>query len=232
MTLGFVRSAYDWEWKEAEHHYRRALDADSWSSAETCQWYASDYLAPLGRLEEAMSQMQRAVMLDPLSLQVNNSFAFVLIMRREYRRAIQHLQKCLELDPHFYQFHTCLGRAHLQMGEFETALSFFLKGQEFSNRMPYVTGILAHCLAEMGQQEEARRLLDELLRIGERQYIPYTTLALVCSALGELDQCFHWFGRAIEIREGPLSLLKIHPVYDPLRSDARFGRILETIGLS
>ena len=54
IALGFVRSTYDWEWEEAEQHYLQALQTNSHSKAEAHHWYASDFLAPLGRLDEAL----------------------------------------------------------------------------------------------------------------------------------------------------------------------------------
>ena len=82
MALGYVKSTYEWEWEEAERHYQQALQVASYGNAEAHHWYSSDYLAPLGRLDEALEQMLHAQFVDPLSHLISSSLGFVLIMRR------------------------------------------------------------------------------------------------------------------------------------------------------
>jgi hypothetical protein len=52
------------------------------------------------------------------------------------------------------------------------------------------------------------------------------------AALGEADAAFEWLDRAVEDRRGWLAYLKVEPLLDPLRSDARFGRLLEKMRLA
>src|SRR5688572_3573728 len=117
IALGFVRSTYDWEWEEAEQHYLQALQTNSHSKAEAHHWYASDFLTPLGRLDEALYHIQRSQFLDPLSHLTNSSVGFVRISRREYDEAVDHFRKCLEIEPEYYHFHTFLGRAFALKGD-------------------------------------------------------------------------------------------------------------------
>ena len=92
-------------------HYLQALQTNSHSKAEAHHWYASDFLAPLGRLDEALHHIQLSQFLDPLSHLTNSSLGFVRIARREYDEAIEHFRQCLEIEPDYYHFHTFLGRA-------------------------------------------------------------------------------------------------------------------------
>lgn len=231
MALGFVESAYDWEWEKAEHHYQQALQVASYGNAEAHHWYSSDYLAPLGRLDEALEQIQHAQFVDPLSHLINSSLGFVLIMRREYDRTIDHYRKCLELDPSYYHFYTGLGRAYAQQGMLEKALDFFLKGKELSGDLPYITGVIAHCHAMMGRFSQAEKLLGELLLLAQERYIPSSTLALVYSGLNKMDEAFRWLERAFAERESSLVYLNVYPTYDILRQDPRFHALVGRMGL-
>ncbi len=156
MALGFVRSTYDWDWEAAERHYWQALESSSYGNVEAQHWYATDYLSPLGRLDEALEHIQHALFVDPLSHLINSSVGFVFIVRREYDQAIEQFQKGLCLDPNYYHFYTGLGRSHMQLGMFREALEYFQKARALSGDLPYVTGILAHCYAIMGDLEKAK----------------------------------------------------------------------------
>ena len=64
-SLGLIRSIYDWEWADAETHYRRAMELNP-GYATTHHWFAVDYLGTLGRADEAMVEIELAQQLDPL----------------------------------------------------------------------------------------------------------------------------------------------------------------------
>lgn len=55
----------EWDWAGAEREFRRAIELNR-NYATAHQWY-SEYLAMLGRHEEAIAEARRAVELDPLS---------------------------------------------------------------------------------------------------------------------------------------------------------------------
>jgi len=231
IALGFVRSTYDWEWKEAEQHYLRALQADSHSKAEAHHWYAADFLTPLGRLDEALDHIQQARRLDPLSHLANSSLGFVLIARREYEAATQHYRKCLELEPDFYRFHSLLGRALVQSGDLEQALKCFERAREVSGDLPYVRGILAHCYALMGRTHEAESLLSQLLNLSKSRYVSSLTLALVYIGLKRIDKALQCLDRAYKMKDGPLVFLNVYPSYDPIRNHPRCQQMIRNMGL-
>jgi TolB-like protein/tetratricopeptide (TPR) repeat protein len=231
VALGFVRSNYDCQWNEAERHYRRAIGDGSSGHTEALHWYASDYLAPLGRLDEAMNAIEQAQVLDPLSHLVNASLGFILIMRREFERAVEHYLKCLELDVNYYHFHTGLGRAYAQLGKLEPALRHFQKGRMLSGNLPYVTAVLAHCLGLMGRRREATELRAELVEQSRKHYIPSASVAFVYLGLNQMDHALDWLEKACEQRECTLAYLRIYPTYEPLRSEPRFQALVRKLGL-
>ncbi|MEP7347608.1 MAG: protein kinase, partial [Gemmatimonadaceae bacterium] len=66
FLLGAVAAAHDYDWKKAAEHFAIATAGIS-VSPETHWAYASLYLQPLGRFQEAVFQMERAVEQDPLN---------------------------------------------------------------------------------------------------------------------------------------------------------------------
>jgi hypothetical protein len=47
----------------------------------------------------------------------------------------------------------------------------------------------------------------------------------------EKDQSFEWLEKAYQERHPYLTLLKVVPVFDNLRSDARYAELLSKVGL-
>src|SRR5262245_15718829 len=232
IALGFVRSTYDWEWVEAEKHYLQALQTNSHSKAEAHHWYASDFLAPLGRLDEALHHIQQSQFLDPLSHLTNSSVGLVRIARREYDEAIDHFRRCLEIEPDYYHFHTFLGRAFALKGDLDFALKCFERGNELSGDLPYVRGILAHCYALMGRKREAEEILNGLLKLSKRRYVSSMTLALIYIGLGRIDEAIRCVEKAYQVMEGPLVFINVYPTYDPIRNHPRCQEMIRSMGLA
>lgn len=231
MALGFVRSTYDWDWEAAERHYLQALESSSYGNVEAQHWYATDYLSPLGRVDEALQHIQHALFVDPLSHLINSSVGFVLIVRREYVQAIEQFQKGLFLDPNYYHFHTGLGRSYMQLGMFNEALEYFQRARALSGDLPYVTGILAHCYAVMGDHEKAGQMNEELLHLSQERHVPSITFALLNNALNKPDEAYAWLKKAFIERECPLAYLNVYPTYDSLRADPRVQNMIRELGL-
>lgn len=232
IALGFVRSTYDWEWEEAEEHYLQALQTNSHSKAEAHHWYASDFLTPLGRLDEALHHIQLSQFLDPLSHLTNSSLGFVRISRREYDEAIEHFGKCLQIQPDYYHFHTFLGRAFALKGELDRALKCFERGLELSGDLPYVRGIVAHCYALMGRTKEAEDILSGLLKLSKRRYVSSMTLALIYIGLNRFDEAVRCIEKAYQVMEGPLVFVNVYPTYDPIRNHPRCQEMIRSMGLA
>jgi hypothetical protein len=91
--------------------------------------------------------------------------------------------------------------------------------------------MLAYASAAAGDKEEASGILWEL----EAKLAGDNRLALlsaiVYTALDQKDRAFQELHRAHELREPGLMFLKVAPWLDPLRSDSRYGVLVEKLGL-
>lgn len=50
--------------------------------------------------------------------------------------------------------------------------------------------------------------------------------------MGDKDQAFTWLEKAYALHSNTLTLLKVEPGLDPLRSDPRFQDLLRRVGLA
>src|SRR5262249_10512430 len=58
-VLAFVLAHYDYDWPEAEREFRRAIQLNP-NDARTHFFYSNSFLSPMGRHEEAITEMKRA----------------------------------------------------------------------------------------------------------------------------------------------------------------------------
>ncbi len=226
-ALAGVRFFYNWDWAAAEKEFTKSLELNP-SGAEAHRLY-SLYLASLGNPDQAVSEVQRAQKLDPLSLNINTSAGWVFNYTRQYDRAIEQCRRTLEIDAQYVSAHDCLGESYLAKGMLEQALSEFR--QAASGGEPVRTVGLARVYAVMGRRAEAQNILDGLQKSTRRDYFPPYLFATVYAAMGENEQALSLLEDAYAQRDPYLVHLNKDTTFDPIRSDdARFRDLLRRIG--
>jgi tetratricopeptide (TPR) repeat protein len=228
-ALAFLRSIFDWKWDEAEALYRRAITINP-SYAKARHWFGVDALALLGRFDEAEVEVQLARELDPLSLILSEGIAYVQMLRGDYDGAADELRQIAGLDPGFYKAYSGLGRVFSLMGNYDDAITMFEKAHSIAGDVPSLVGALGQVLALSGRREQARECLQKLERMSHSRHIQSAAFAILHLGLGDIDESLTWLETACEQHEAQIAALKVHPVYEPLRSEPRFKVMLQKIG--
>jgi serine/threonine-protein kinase len=208
------------DWRAAGHDYQQAINVAP-NLSVVRQRYAM-WLSLQGRFEEAITQARLGESLEPLSLRARTIVADVLRHARRFDESILQAQRALELNPNFGRAHAVLGHCYLAQGRVDAAIDEF-------GRSGNSNGNLGHAYALAGRTIEARRILQLL----EERYATTgggaAEVAQVYVGLQEFDRAFEWLMRALE--DGNPWTLKVAVVWDPLRSDPRFGQLLQKSGL-
>jgi TolB-like protein/DNA-binding winged helix-turn-helix (wHTH) protein/Tfp pilus assembly protein PilF len=228
-ALAAVKVDYDWDWSGAEREFRRAIELNP-GYATAHQWYA-ELLSQIGRHEEALAEIKLAEQLDPFSLIINVVHGDALRSAGRYDMAIEQLQKTLEIDPNFAHAHFHLGMTYLLKGALADAIAEFQKAVSLSPNVTDYKGGLGYAYAVAGERAEARKLLEELKARSKQSYVPSFYIAGIYAGLGEKDQAIANLEKAYEQREQGLAVMKREPMFDPLRSDARFQELLRRMNL-
>ncbi len=228
-SLALIRGINEWNWPEAERLYHRSIALNpGYSTAR--HWLAVDHYGVLGRFAEAQAQIEIAVELDPLSNIILEGRAYILTMMRRYDEALARFREILAFDPLFYKAHTSMGRTYSLMGRYDEALASLERGRALAGDVPSILAALAQNHALAGNEGRARELLAELEQLSATRYVATTCFAVAHLGLGENSRALDWLEKGCDCRESPLSALKVHPLYDPLRGEPRFQRLLERIG--
>jgi tetratricopeptide (TPR) repeat protein len=229
VSLANARFLYDWDWAGAEDEFKRAIAINpGYSDAHQMYGY---FVSSKGRSDEALSEMQRAQVLDPISLPKVTAVGEALFDARRYDEAIAAFQKALEMDPNSGFAYWALGRTYTEKGLYAEAITAFLKSIPLSGDSPDELASLGCVYARSGKRDEARKIVEDLKEKAKKRYIAPSVIAELYVALGEKDQAFAWLDKAYEDHDFLLVLLKIQSTFDNLRSDPRFTVLLKRIGL-
>ena len=226
-ALALIVQNYDWDWQTAEKEYRRAIELNP-NYATAHHWYA-EHLALLGRFDEALRESEQAKKLDPLSLIIAADNGAILYFSRQYDRAIEQFRAVLEMDPNFPRAHL-LVFAYAQKGQFAEALSDIEKWDGIDDRTRSL--MLAYVYGRSGQAAQARYALEKLQELNRRQKMDPAMILYAYLGMGNKEQSFDWLEKAYAQHSNALTVLKVDPIYDPLRSDPRFQDLLHRVGLA
>ena len=222
---------YSWDFRAAEGEFRRALELNP-SYANAHHWY-SHCLVALGRMDESLTETNRALIFDPLDLSIQTHLGWHHYYAREYDQVIAPINKALESDASHRSRvgpHAILGAVYEQKGMYDEAIANFRDAVGQSGGIPVYIAQLAHAQAASGNKAEALRLLEELKR-PRQKYVPPEEIAAVYVALGQKETAFEWLEQAYQIRSASLINLKVDPRFDSLRSDQRFSDLVRRVGL-
>jgi serine/threonine-protein kinase len=228
-SLASIKASYDRDWQAAEKEFRRATDLNP-NYATGHHLYGIGCLSIMGRHNEAIAELNRALELDPLSLSINRSLGDALYHARQYDEAIVQYQKTLEMDPSFFPTHFSLGRAFEQKGMYDEALAEYEALISLS-RDSLGIAALGVIHAVMDKRDEAMKIIDELAALSKRGYVSPHLTAQVYAALGDKDQAFEWLEEAYREHSGGLVSLKVDPIWDTISDDPRFVLLLKKVGL-
>jgi tetratricopeptide (TPR) repeat protein len=120
--------------------------------------------------------------------------------------------------------------SYLQKELYEEAIQAFRAGMARSEHLD-MKAYLGYTLALAGRTNEAREILDELRVESAKRYVPPDYLGLIHLGLDERNTAFEWLDRALTARVWSLAYLNVDPIYDVVRSDERFKRLLRAVDL-
>jgi serine/threonine-protein kinase len=83
-----------------------------------------------------------------------------------------------------------------------------------------------------GRLDEAGQQIKKLLQVNQHQPMDPIVMVEAYAGVGDNEQTLVWLEKAYAQHSNGLTALKVDPVYDPLRGDPRFQRLLAQVGLA
>jgi TolB-like protein/Flp pilus assembly protein TadD len=216
--LGAAQAFYEWRWTEALGELDRAIQLAP-GLARALDWRGA-VRAAMGEMDAGRADIEAALRIDPLSLDIGVSLSHVLYLERRFDDAIEQCRRVLDLEPAFEAAYLQRGQAQTAAGEFDEAIRSCERAWRLG-RNPLALGMMGEAQARAGRRDEALALLRRLDRLEHDTYVPPLARAFIHIGLGQPGGAFEWLERA-----SWLAWLKVDPRYDGLRDDPRFLELL------
>src|ERR1700685_1410210 len=227
-ALALVEFYYDWNWKQSEEEFRRAIELNP-NYATAHQWY-SYYLTAMLRFPEAVEQAEAAQQIDPLSLSINTSVATRYHHAGRDEDAMQLDRRTLEMDSSFVPAHLSLGAVYENQGMLQQAIDEYKKVIELRPGDPAAPAALGYVYARLGQKDETRKILSQLTEISKQHYVPSFEFATIYAGLGDADNAMSWLEKSYRQRESQMPFIKSDDRLNSLHSDPRFQDLIRRLG--
>jgi tetratricopeptide (TPR) repeat protein len=221
-SLAVTRILLEWDWVGAEREFHRALELDP-NYAQAHHWYGNLLLGPEGRHEEAITELEHAHELDPLSAIITTDAGFAYYLAGHYDLALETYQKVLAANPNFPPALFYLGKYYDQTGQHDLAIKMGIESSILGG-LPEAARHLQQIYDRGGYRAvwEDRAKAGESARNGQdvcNSAAFEAQLGRNAAALNDLEKCSG---------NGRLALLylKVDPIWTNLRSEPRYKNLL------
>jgi serine/threonine protein kinase/tetratricopeptide (TPR) repeat protein len=231
-ALAAVYLLRDWDWLRAEKELKRAMELgppdNSWAAPDDLN---SFLLEALGRTDEAIAAMKKAQRPDPLAVGLAADLANAYYLAREYDLALAEARRGLELQPDSVLCTVTVAQALAMQGKFDASIAAWKSAVILAEGTSQPLGFLGWVYGRAGRSADAREIARRLESLSKQRYVAPFDLAMAQIGLGNRDEAFVFLNRAVEDRNTLLIFLNVEPMFDPIRSDPRFAKLVARVGL-
>ncbi len=219
----------DWDMPKADREYRRAVELNS-NYPEGLAFY-SHYLMIMGRRDEAMTTIERALQLDPFNIQVRACYIVDLLYARRSDDVLAEARKALAMQPDNNPVLQALFQAQANKGMYKESLETLKTYIKVTYQVPGFDDLIDRGFAEGGFPVAIKNAAAALAaRAKEHWLLPYDVAVLYVQA-GDNEHAMEWVGRAYKERDPNTPYIFPDPAFDPLRSDPRFQALARKMGI-
>ena len=226
-ALGVVWMRYHWDWDNAEKEFKRAIALNpDFSPAH--YWY-SNLLAITGRRDDSITESETSKDLEPFSPPAIMNYCRALYFARNPDQADVCLNNLAKEHPDYPGGKYIHGLVYLQEGRYQEATQVF---EELYAKDKALGGaVLGYCYGITNRKAEALKVLSEMQELNTRDYLPPQELAIIYLGLNNRDNAFALLRAAADEKFAPLAYIFVDPMFDGVRSDARFIELARDLKL-
>jgi TolB-like protein/tetratricopeptide (TPR) repeat protein len=226
--LAVTRTWVYWDWEGAETEFRTAIGLNP-NYAEARAYY-SHLLNILGRPKEAVSQIERALDVDPFSSLFQALHGMDLMYARRYDDAIGLLRKTLQTSPNDPVALSTL-RSALHMKHLDTEALEVWKQSYAARDDREAVEALARGFEEGGYRGALRRVAETLAARSKTTYVSPWQIGTLYTRAGMKDEALEWLEKAYIARDQNMPYLGVDPIFDTLHDDPRYQGLLRKMKL-
>ena len=154
-------------------------------------------LQALGRNEEAIASLKRAIELAPEAASIHANLGEILRQQGKTEEAAEALEQAVKLDPNNGQAHNNLGITYFERGKPKIAVEHYRKAIEIRPDMAEAHNNLGNALRVMRDIDGAIQAYQDALVHRERYPEVYNNLGTLLQQRGQLDEAEHALRKAV-----------------------------------
>lgn len=225
-SLAMLENAWEWNSRQCGVEFRRCLELNP-NHAMAISKYATSYLHPLGRFEEGVSWLKRALVLDPLSPLVHADYALNYAYSGLDEQFEREAVRVLENDPAMVKLYWFLSKSRGACGNWPGAVEAAECALRYLPEDPVTLGYAAWTYAGSGDANRAAELQGKLDFLAQIRYVPFVARAFAHDVPGSDEAFFRFMEQAVSEREPMVRALRMLRRFTMVASDPRYNALLE-----
>jgi tetratricopeptide (TPR) repeat protein len=229
-VAGLVSIFADWDPRTGAKELERGLELAP-DSADALI-HASFGRLFMGRRQESKAAVEHALELEPLNLEISVLAGQFFLGFGDYHRAIDQLQKTLEIDPNFARAYWALTHAYAAQGMWPEAARAYQQWMLLTGRTQQQVEAFSKAFEQQGSRGYWMWQLQELEKSAQQGFDFPTERAGIYAVLGDKENAFACLEKAYREHDFNLFTIAFGYRFASLRSDPRFADLLRRTGLS
>ena len=224
--IGQAAFLTEWDWKKAEMELLKAL-ATNPNEAMSRALYAH-LLGCLQRPDEALTQVELAIELDPLNPIMQVLYGAVLVFNGEYESGLVYGEKITADKPGNLMANSLIEVAAFNCRDYNKVIEaakniLTFQGVDFKE--------VDRIFGETGFVAAYEEILRQYEVLAQKQYVQPTELAMRYMMVDQPDKAIEWLEKGYEVRDPVMPYLGWGYLYEPLFDNPRFIEILQKMNL-
>ncbi len=227
FTRAVVAVWVEWNWNKGEEAFIKALAINP--SDVMSRIYYAHLLMTLQRSNEALTQGQLAIDLDPLNALVQALYAAVLTCAGDCETALVHLDKALAIDPENFFAYNIMDIAAFNCKEYDKALEALKVILPFEDN---VMRDIERIYSEQGFIVAYEEVVYQMELLAQNSFIIPFDMAVRCNLVNQNEKALDWLEKGFEIHDPNMPYITAgFARFDQLYDNPRFIAILEKMNL-
>ncbi|HEY5405640.1 MAG TPA: adenylate/guanylate cyclase domain-containing protein [Ginsengibacter sp.] len=229
-TIGFIQSAYDYDWKESKLTLKKALALNP--NYTYAHIYYGNLLQYTGEnVKKGIEEIKKARALDPSSVSINWVLGRNYYFAGKYDSAEQQLRKAINIGAEFTLLKSTLALTLLAEKKFNEAINIIKEIPEkgFITNYEYQDPLLAYAYGISGNTAQGKAELDKALK--QNSFNGHYQIARAYIGLNEKDSALSELNKAYEAKEIFMYFIKVDPTFSPLQNEPDFIALLKKMNL-
>ncbi len=229
-TLGQIALRIDWDWNVAEANFRKAIELNPEFPAARTGLIAT--LNVRSRFDEALLVANELKQIDTSAI-ADLEIAKIQYRKHDFESMRVSIEKLIEQYPFNDRLPYIRSYEMLATGKFNEAIKLlepkYSSGGE--NEKVLISAPLGFAYARTGQRSRALDLIEFLDGVKRRNWVPSQERAVIFIGLKDYDRALTNLQSSCEEKFQSLPPLLTDPLIDEIKSDPRFAKITECVGL-